>query len=81
MKEPKTDSKAGIKQRLLEFFRPHVYISDVMRAIGLALLVAGIMAVADSEHIGAGAITALIGLAIRVQFNHKDGDERGERDE
>lgn len=80
MKEPKTDNKSTIKQRLIEFLRPRAYISDVMRAIGLALLIAGMMAIADGEHIAAGAIAALIGLAIRVQFNVRDSDS-DQRDE
>jgi len=81
MKEPKIDNKSTLKQILTEFFRPRAYISDVLRAIGLALLIAGMMAIADGEHIAAGAITALIGLAVRVQFNVRNSDERGKRDE
>lgn len=80
MKEPKTDNKTTLKQRLLEFFRPRAYISDVMRAMGLALLIAGMMAIADGEHIGVGAITALIGFALRVQFNPVDSDETHDTD-
>jgi uncharacterized LabA/DUF88 family protein len=70
--------KPTIKTRVLDFFRPHAYMSDVMRAIGLALLIAGMMAIADGKHIATGAITAFIGLAIRVQFKARD---RGMKDE
>lgn len=50
-----------------------------MRAIGLALLIAGMMAIADGEHILAGIAIALLGLTMRVQFEDKKRSKKDEQ--